>query len=300
MDAFPAFFPLAGARIVIAGSGAGSDAKARLFEGSPAQVLRLAGEAAFEMTPYVGALLAFIDGEDETFARAAASAARAGGALVNVIDRPAQSDFNTPAVIDRGEVVAAIGTGGASPVMAAMMRTQMEIHVPEGAGFFAALLKRLQDEIRAALPQMHERRAFLRQVVSGPVAQAANDGDIGKAERLLREALAQGPQSLGMVRFIAGRGPGDLLTLRAVRALSSADVVAADEGVSAQVLAYARRDAQRLAPGFTADAVAALALAGQQVARVLAGPLDPAELATLSAAGAVLEALPVAAETPDL
>jgi precorrin-2 dehydrogenase/sirohydrochlorin ferrochelatase len=202
-------------------------------------------------------------------------------------------------VIDRGEVVAAIGTGGASPVMAAMMRTQMEIHVPEGSGRFAALLKRLQDEIRSALPQMHERRAFLRQVVSGPVAQAANDGDIAKAERLLREALSAGPSSLGLVRFIAGIGPGDLLTLRAVRALSSADVIAADEGVSAQVLAYARRDAQRLAPGFTGDEVAALARAGQQVARVLAGPLDPAELAILSAAGVTLEALPAAAEIPD-
>ena len=61
----------------------------------------------------------------------------------------------------------------------------------------------------------------------------------------------------------------------------------------------ARRDAQRLAPGFTADEVAALARAGQQVARVLAGPVDPAELAALCAAGVTLEALPVAAELPD-
>jgi precorrin-2 dehydrogenase/sirohydrochlorin ferrochelatase len=296
MDAFPAFFPLKGARIVVVGEGVGAQAKARLFEGSPAQVLRLTGEAAHEMTPYVGAILAFIDGEDEAFARAAASAARAGGALVNVIDRPALSDFNTPAVIDRGEVVAAIGTGGASPVMAAMMRTQMEIHVPEGSGRFAALLKRLQDEIRTALPQMHERRAFLRAAVSGPAAQAANDGDVARAERLLREALAKGPLSLGLVRFIAGAGPGDLLTLRAVRALSSADIVAADAGVSSEVLAYARRDARRLAPGFTGAEIADLARSGQQVARVLAGPPVRAELAALLAAGVTLETLPVATE----
>jgi precorrin-2 dehydrogenase/sirohydrochlorin ferrochelatase len=299
MDAFPAFFPLAGATVVIAGGGPGAEAKARLFESSPARIVRLTGEAACEASAYAGAILAFIDGEDEAFAQAASSAARGAGVLVNVIDRPALSDFNTPAVIDRGEVVAAIGTGGASPVMAAMMRTQMEIHVPEGSGRFAALLKRLQDEVRAALPELHERRAFLRQAVSGPAAQAANDGDVDKAERLLREALSAGPQSLGMVRFIAGRGPGDLLTLRAVRALSSADVVAADEGVSAQVLAYARRDAQRLAPGFTAAEVAALARSGQQVARVLAGPPDLAELAVLNAAGAALETLPVAFETRD-
>lgn len=300
MDVFPAFFPLAGATVVIAGEGAGAQAKARLFESSPARVVRLTGDDAAATDRYAGAILAFIDGENDAFAQAASTAARTAGALVNVIDRPALSDFNTPAVIDRGAVVAAIGTGGASPVMAAMMRAQMEIHVPEGAGRFAGLLKRLQGEVRAALPQMHERRAFLRQAVSGPAAQAANDGDLYKAETLLREALAQGPRSLGLVRFIAGRAPGDLLTLRAVRALSSADVVAADDGVSADVLAYARRDAERLAPGFSASQVAALACAGQQVARVLAGPANAAELDALRGAGADVEILPVATEPPAL
>ena len=177
-----------------------------------------------------------------------------------------------------------------------MMRTQMEIHVPEGAGRFAGLLKRLQDDVRAALPQLHERRAFLRHAVSGPAAQAANDGDLEKAEALLRAALAEGPGSLGLVRFIAGSGPGDLLTLRAVRALSSADVVAADPGVRAEVLAYARRDAERLGPGFTADMVAALAQAGQQVARVVAGPVNETELAILRGAAVSVEFLPVAEE----
>lgn len=296
MDAFPAFFPLTGATVVVAGSGPGADAKARLFDGSPAQIVRLNEQAALSAQAYGGALLAFIDGEDEAFARAAAAAARAAGVLVNVIDRPVLSDFNTPAVIDRGQVVAAIGTGGASPVMAAMMRTQMEIQVPEGAGRFAALLRRLQDEIRTALPQMHERRAFLRQAVSGPAAQAANGGDMETAEALLRQALAQGPQSLGVVRLIDARGPSDLLTLRAVRALAAADVIAADADVNAEVLAYGRRDAQRLDPGFTSPQLAALAEAGQQVARILAGPPGADELTALRAARVRIEILPVAAE----
>ncbi len=297
MDAFPAFFPLSGATVVIAGEGPGVQAKARLFEGSPAQVVRLTGEAAAQAGSYAGALLAFIDGGDEAFARAAASAARAAHVLVNVIDRPAFSDFNTPAVIDRGEVVAAIGTGGAAPVMAAMMRAQMEIQVPEGAGRFAALLRRMQADVRAALPDMAQRRAFLRQAVSGPAAQAANDGDMAKAEGLLREALAEGTQVAGAVRFIAGGGASDLLTLRAFRALSSADIVAADPDADPAVLDYARRDAERL-EDFTAGQIAALAGSGQQVARVLAGPPAPDELDALRAAGARVEILPMAAEPP--
>ena len=49
MEAFPAYFPLAGRRVVIAGEGEGALAKARLFEGSPAQVIRLTDAEAGEM-----------------------------------------------------------------------------------------------------------------------------------------------------------------------------------------------------------------------------------------------------------
>lgn len=102
MDVFPAFFPLKGAVVVIVGDGEGADAKARLLEGSPAEIRRVSGEAAFRPETYQGALLAFIaDGEDADL-KAAADLARAAGVLVNVTDRPALCDFTTPAVIDRG------------------------------------------------------------------------------------------------------------------------------------------------------------------------------------------------------
>ena len=58
MDAFPAFFPLAGRRVVVAGEGDAADAKARLFEGSPAVVTRLDAAAAVTAAAYAGAALA--------------------------------------------------------------------------------------------------------------------------------------------------------------------------------------------------------------------------------------------------
>ena len=60
MDAFPAFFPLAGGRIVIAGSGEPAAARARLLAGSPAEVVRIEGEAALDPATYAGARLVFI------------------------------------------------------------------------------------------------------------------------------------------------------------------------------------------------------------------------------------------------
>ena len=292
MDAFPAYFPLAGARIVVAGSGEAAQNKLRLLASSPATLVRVEGADAFLTGSYSGALLVFIDGEDEAFAKRAAAAARAARALVNVADRPELCDFTTPAVIDRGEVVAAIGTGGASPMLATMLRNDIEQRVPEGAGRVAALFRRFQDDVRARFPELHARRAFLRETLSGAVAQAAQGGDMDLAQSLFREAIAKGPEAAGKVQFVAGRGPADLLTLRASRALAAADVIAADEGCDPDILAMARRDAERLTPSeATPEAMIALARSGRRVVRVVVLAPPAQVLQPLAAAGVAVEVL---------
>jgi siroheme synthase-like protein len=295
MDAFPAFFPLAGRKVVIAGSGEAAEAKARLFEGSPARLVRLNGPAATKPHAYVGAKLAFIASDDPVFTEAAMKAARSAGALVNVPDHPELCDFTTPAVIDRGEVVAAVGTGGASPMLATLLRHDIEARVPEGAGRVAALFRRFQDEVRRALPEAHQRRAFLREALLGPPAAAAAAGDMDRAAQLFLAALAEGPKALGRVAFVDGRGPADLLSLRAARALAAADVLAPDADTDSDVLELARRDAERLTPGETRpDRLAALAAEGKRVVRIVRGDPDAAETAALKAAGALVERLPIA------
>jgi precorrin-2 dehydrogenase/sirohydrochlorin ferrochelatase len=292
LDAFPAFFPLAGATVVIAGSGEAADAKARLFEGSPAKIVRLQGREAFLAGSYRGAILAFVASSDDLFAQAAARAARDAHVPVNVVDRLALCDFTTPAVIDRGEVVAAIGTGGASPMLATMLRNDIEQRVPEGAGRVAALFRQLQDEIRQALPELHERRAFLREALSGPAASAAMSGDMASAGSLLRQTLAKGFSGLGKVQFIEASGPADLLSLRASRALAAADVLVPDAGANPTILSMARRDAERLVSGEAGFTVLAdLARNGRRVVRLVAQPPSPADLEALNEAGVAVEIL---------
>jgi len=295
VDSFPAYFPLAGRTIVIAGSGEPAEAKARLFEGSPATIVRLQAPEAFSPAAYEGAVLVFVGDADEAFVQAAVKAARAAGALLNVVDRPALCDFNTPAIIDRGQVVAAVGTGGSAPVMATLLRNAIETQLPEGMGRVAALLARLQDEVRRALPVLHERRAFLRAAVRGEAAQAALDGDMARAEALLREALSKGVTRAGGVQFLAAAGPVDLLSLRAIRALGTADVAVTDPGADPEVVKLARRDVERLAPDEAeADHLAALAREGRQVVWLHARPAAPALLEALRRAGVAVEILPVA------
>lgn len=295
MDSFPAYFPLAGRKVVIAGSGEAADAKARLFDGSPAILVRLEAPEAFSTEAYADAVLVFVGSADEAFIKRAVAAARAAGALLNVVDRPQLCDFNTPAIIDRGQVVVAIGTGGSAPVLATLLRNDVESQMPEGMGRVAALLARLQDDVRKALPVLHERRAFLRAAARGPAAQAALAGDMALAEALLREALAKGVARAGDVKLLAADGPVDLLSLRAVRALGAADVVVVDPDANPEVVRLARRDVERLSPD-EADAghLTSLAREGRQIVWLRVGPVPADLLEAFSDADVAVEILPVA------
>ncbi|HEY5071740.1 MAG TPA: bifunctional precorrin-2 dehydrogenase/sirohydrochlorin ferrochelatase [Caulobacteraceae bacterium] len=200
MDSFPAFFPLRGGRVVVAGHGAMADAKARLFEGSPATVERIAGDAAMDRRSYEGARLAFVAGDDREFRRAASAAARAAHVPVNVVDDADLCDFHTPALIDRGSVVVAVGTAGASPLLAAVLRDALEAHTPRRIGVLAALLGRHRGEIRQVFPDLDRRSAFLRTMIEGPVGKAALGGDADLAAARLEAALAEVHQGRGGAR----------------------------------------------------------------------------------------------------
>jgi precorrin-2 dehydrogenase/sirohydrochlorin ferrochelatase len=245
MEAFPAFFPLGGRRVVVAGEGDLAQAKARLLESSPAKLDRVTGEAALAAKTYEGASLAFIASPDGGFCKAAAAAARSVHVPVNVTDHPELSDFHTPAIIDRGQVVAAIATAGAAPIVAALLRAELEARIPAALGPLTAMFGRMRAETRRAFPDLAQRRAFLRAALAGEIAEAAEVGDLARAERLFRAALAAGAAATGRVWLIAAPASRDLLSLKAARVLAEADLLVLEDGVGADVAALARRDATR-------------------------------------------------------
>jgi uroporphyrin-III C-methyltransferase/precorrin-2 dehydrogenase/sirohydrochlorin ferrochelatase len=102
----------------------------------------------------------------------------------------------------------------------------------------------MQGEIRAALPDLVKRRAFMRRVVNGPVADLAMAGDDARAEAALLAELAQGAALSGKLFAIASEGPADLLTLRAARVLSEADVLVEGQGADPAIAILARRDSR--------------------------------------------------------
>jgi len=202
---------------------------------------------------------------------AVAALARAGNVPVNVVDRPELSSFIFPAIIDRGEVVVAIGTGGASPVLARRLRERIEAMLPARIGELATLLRRYRGRLAEARHGAHLVRRFWEQAVDGRIGAAVVAGRGREAEAALirdianigKETRSKQSRPTGTVHLV-GAGPGDpdLLTLRALHALQGADVVFYDELVTPGILDRARRDAERVfvgkrrgAPGLGQDEI---------------------------------------------
>jgi uroporphyrin-III C-methyltransferase / precorrin-2 dehydrogenase / sirohydrochlorin ferrochelatase len=184
---------------------------------------------------------------------AVAALARAANVPVNVVDRPELSSFIFPAIIDRGEVVIAIGTGGASPVLARRLRERIEAMLPARIGELATLLRRYRGRLAEGRHGFERVRRFWEQAVDGRIGAAVLAGRGRDAEAaLIRDIsnLGKPNRSTGIVHLV-GAGPGDpdLLTLRALHALQGADVVFYDELVTPEILDRARRDAERVFVG---------------------------------------------------
>jgi len=290
VDIFPAFYPLTGRRVVIAGEGEPAESKARLFAGSPAEVVRLVGVRALDPAAYAGAALIFVASWDEAFAIAATAVARTVGVPVNVVDRPAMSDFHTPAIVDRGAVVAAIGTGGGAPVLASLLRAEIEARIPADAGEIVKLFGQRRGALRAAFPDLSDRRSFFRAMLAGEMAKAAGDGDTVLGGQLLDAAIAKGWKAIGGVTFITLPAAADLISLRAVRVLNVADIVVEGAGAAPALQSHARRDAEHL-PLETATATKLAELANAGLRIVLVGIDDPALVAEVGAGGVSVEVL---------
>ena len=104
------------------------------------------------------ALFYAADEEAAEDARTAALAA-AEGALVNIVDNLADSQFITPAIVDRDPVIVAIGTEGAAPVLARAIKSDLEARLPATLGPLARIGKAFR-KLAEALPMGRRRRDF--------------------------------------------------------------------------------------------------------------------------------------------
>jgi uroporphyrin-III C-methyltransferase / precorrin-2 dehydrogenase / sirohydrochlorin ferrochelatase len=183
--------------------------------------------------------------------------AQARGIPVNVVDDPALCSFITPSIIDRSPVQIAISTGGASPVLARMIRTKLEGCIPAAYGRLGALVSDFRDKVKEKFTNVDQRRAFWESILESTVADRVYSGHDDEAADALQKAIDAAdpnPQFQGEV-YLVGAGPGDpdLLTFRALRLMQSCDVMVYDRLVSPAIRELVRRDAELIYVGKARD-----------------------------------------------
>jgi uroporphyrin-III C-methyltransferase/precorrin-2 dehydrogenase/sirohydrochlorin ferrochelatase len=250
----PVFLRLTDVRVLLAGASdacawkaellAATGADLRIFARSASEKLRqtaarlgLRVEARdWRAQDLEGAVIAVLEASDEAEAERFRAAARAAGALVNVIDRPKFCDFSFGSIIERSPLVIGVSTDGAAPVFAQAVRARIEAMFPDSLRAWAEAARTWRPRL-AGLAQNRRRAIWLD---FADRAFASLDRAPGEADF---QALSQASRPGRLIVVGVGGGLPEDLTLRAVRALQAADHVIADGAVAEALRDLGRREA---------------------------------------------------------
>lgn len=271
MDYLPVFLKIKGRPCLIVGGGDIAARKAGLLLRAGARLTVVAPEIgpamtdlenngdivhaqrAFSAEDLRGQVLVIAATDNEALNRRVSELAHDSALPVNVVDQANLCSFIMPSIVDRSPLIVAVSTGGASPVLARLVRARLETILPAAFGQLASLAREFRERAKQRFKSADRRRRFWENVLDGPVAEMVLAGRTAAARRALREELAAETDSIpptGEV-YLVGAGPGDpdLLTSRAIRLMQRADVVVHDRLVSDAVLRLVRQDAPRIYAG---------------------------------------------------
>ncbi len=271
MRLFPAFFYTDNAHVTVFGGGEEARRKVRLLAKTTAQITviidteidpgfaqEFAGRITIAPRDMAGQALdrskfAIIACRTQENCDQSIIWAREYGIPINVVDQPEECDFTIPSILERGEIVAAVGSGGAAPVLAKRVRTSLEALMPQNMGPLSEIARDFRPRVHEVLQDGTKRRQFWEAALNGAPADLAMEGKFDRAKaamETLLQATASPTNQIGTVHIV-GAGPGDpeLLTLKAFRLIQNADIVFHDRLVSDEIMDLVRRDATRVSVG---------------------------------------------------
>jgi siroheme synthase-like protein len=205
----PVFLRLEGRRCVIVGGDAAAATKAAACLAAGAEVTLVAAELGPEMAALVGrglrheartyrsgdlagAAIAYASTDDPVLIEHLVAEAGRERVLLNVIDTPEACTFIAPAVVERGELQIAIGTGGASPGLAARLRRELEGRLGPEYAPFVAILGAVRRALGADPVQAGRRAEVMNALVGSPLLELVRRGRHEEIDALLCRVAGDG------------------------------------------------------------------------------------------------------------
>ena len=275
MKYLPIFYDLSVCPCLVVGAGEIAARKVRQLRKAEASVIVVAPEICKELKDlaeskeinYISEkfseellgekMLVIAATNDEEVNKKVSELAKAQNIPVNVVDNPDLCSFIMPSIVDRDPVQIAISTGGASPVLARLLRARLESLIPASYGRLAQLMARFRGHVKQRYPKMQERRRFWEHVLQGPVAEMIYAGQDEAALNALEKSLEKEESIIDKTGevYLVGAGPGDpdLLNFRALRLMQQAEVVLYDRLVAPEIVDLCRKDAERIYVGKKRD-----------------------------------------------
>lgn len=191
--------------------------------------------------------------DDHQLNQQIADDAKTNGVLINVVDTPHLCDFTFPAIVDRSPVVIAISSNGSAPVLVRKWKEKLETLAPRWLGKFAQLAGDYREKVQSSLSNFNQRRYFWEDFFGRDSESLAAAGNWHQLQKKLDVNLQQaqtGEPKQGHV-YLVGGGPGDpdLLTIKALQIMQSADVIVYDALISQPILDLCRKDADYINVG---------------------------------------------------
>lgn len=268
MEYFPIFTKLANKPVLIVGGGDVANRKCQAMLQANADITLIAPEFCdelialsdsgkvtlvhdfFEPSQLTNQSLVIAATDIEQVNKAVFDAAEAKNIFVNVVDDQPKCTFIFPSIVDRNPITIAISSAGKAPVLARRLREKLETLIPQHIGPLAELAGNFRDTVKSKLDSFSKRRMFWEKAFTSNAVTQVEKGDLQGAQKTFEEILDGDNQLTGEV-LVVGSGPGDpeLLTIKALQAMQTSDVIVYDYLVSQEILALVRKDADLVCVG---------------------------------------------------
>jgi siroheme synthase-like protein len=175
------------------------DADARVLGWAAEGRLRLL-RRGYRAGDLAGMFLAYASTRDPVLIARLVAEADRYRVLLNVIDVPEACTFVSPAVVRRGDLHIAIGTGGASPGLAARLRGELEARIGPEYGPFVAILGAVRAMLAGDPARASRRGEVVAALLASPLLELVRAGHHDEIDALLGRLAGTGCtlESLGV------------------------------------------------------------------------------------------------------